>query len=467
MNWKNIWVLSLLTLIISCFYSCKPEQIGFLNENMRYGMAELQAVQGSAISTNPMVANGSTTPMTVKLSTIRNKNTGAVVNDFLTEQEYSVYLGQVGADVKTLEQLTPLIGTAKSPAISVNEMGGKVVLTPATENVPAGLYTLDLEVSNISGTKLYPGILDINLIQLKPDSVFSKSATSSGLSSESDVRNLTAAEYSVSIDYKPTTDNKIIFMWLDKNGKAFNPKEGEILKRATLPSFADWSPFYQEQLTDSAIVYPYPYFKGLPYPVKNVVRVGTTDFTNLTSNYRVNGEYTSLGRNINTATTARFYKPGTHIVKFKLNNLNHRYPFFKTTTITKNVTLPFGAGYDASKFSIDKNDVLNALKISESEFLSGLLSKVSFYAIQADGTRNASNTANAPGMWLDELGNTVTWGARAKLYSEYNANEWTFFIGQFPDKNVKGEKLTVRQSFVYDDGQYFNEILYIFNITIQ
>lgn len=467
MNWKNFWAIGFATVFLSCIYSCKPEQIGFLNENMRYGMAELQAVQGSAVSTNPLIANGSTTPMTVKLVAVRNKATGAVVNDFLKEQEYSVYLGQVGANVTTLAQLAPLIGTTKSAAISVNETGGKVVLTPATENIPAGIYSLDLEISNVSGTKVYDDILSINLIELKADSIFSKSATSSSLTSESDVRNISNEEYSVSVEYIPNSDDKIIFMWLDKNGKAFNPKEGEILKRATLPSFADWSPFYEEELTDTSIVYPYPYFKGLPYPVKTVTRVGTTDFTNFTSNYRVNGEYTSLGRNINTATTARFYKPGTHIVKFKLNNLNHRYPFFKTTTVNKDVVLPFGAGYDATTVSISKEDVLEALKISETEFLDGLLSKVSFYAIQADGTRSATNTANAPGMWLDELGNTVNWGARAKLYSEYSADEWMFYIGQFPDRNDKGERLTIKQSFVYDDGQYFNEILFVFNILIQ
>lgn len=467
MNWKNIGAISLMALLLSFVYSCKPEVIGFLNDNMRYGMAELQAVQGSAVTTNPLIANGSTTPMTVKLVAVRNKATGEVVNDFLAEQEYSVYLGQVGANIMTLDQLTPLIGTAKSPAISVNETGGKVVLTPATENVPAGLYTLDLEVSNVSGSKLYNEILNINLIELKPDSIFSKSATSSALASESDVRNLTNDDYSVTIDYIPGNENKIIFMWLDKNGKAFNPKEGEVLKRANLPSFADWSPFYPEQLTDSSIIYPYPYFKGLPYPVKTVARVANTDYTNLTSNYRVNGEYTSLGRHINTATTARFYKPGTHIIKFKLKNLNHRYPFFRTTTITKNVTLPFGAGYAATAVPVNKNEIFEALKISEDDFQNELLDKVGFYAIQADGSRNSSNTANAPGMWVDELGNTVAWGARAKLFSEFDRNSYTFNIGQFPDKNVVGERMTIKQSFVYDDGQYYNEVLYVFNIVIQ
>ncbi|MCA5003828.1 DUF4859 domain-containing protein [Sphingobacterium bovistauri] len=466
MNLKNIWKLSFVIIIVY-LSSCKPETIGFLNDNMRYNVSELQAVQGSSVTTNPLVANGSSTPMSVKLVAVRNKVTGEIVNDFLTEQEYSVYLGQVGSDINTMDQLSALIGTKKSPAISVNGIGGKVVLTPATESVPAGLYTLDIDISNISGQKSYKDVLNINLIELKPDSIFSKSATSSGLSSETDVRNLASTDYSTTIQYIPGNENKIIFMWLDKNGKAFNPKQGEVIKRASLPSFADWSPFYPEQLTDTSIVYQYPYFKGLSYPVKTTVRVGESNFTNLTSNYRINGAFTSLGRNINTSLMARFYKPGIHIVKFKVKNLNHRYPFFKTTTITKNVILPFGAGYASTKVDVNKTDILNALKISEQVFLDGLLKEVSFYATQADGTRNATNTANAPGMWLDELGNTVNWGGRAKLYSEYNKNDWAFYVGQFPDKNVVGEKMTIKQSFVYDDGQYFNEILYVLNVIIQ
>lgn len=447
---------------------CKPETIGYLNDYLRYSVAELQAVQGSSITTNPLIGNGSTTPMTVKLVAVRNKETGAVVSEFLQEQDFSVYLGQVGDGVTTLTQLDELIGTDRAAALSVNEIGGKIVLTPATENVPAGLYTVDLEATNISGTKFYEGIIDINLIALKPDSLFSASVTSSGMALESDVVSISDDRYDVSITYLPDAEDKIIFVWEDKDGRRFNPKEGEVIRRSNLPSFADWSPFYAEELTDTAIVYPYPYFKGLPYPVKTSTLVGTTSFTDFSNNYRIKGDYLDLRRNLNTTAVTRFYKPGTHIVRYKLRDVAYQLPNLNRKTIVKNVVLAEGAGYTATSVEVDPKEIYSGLGLTSAEFADGFGTDIIFYAIQADGSRDSRSTAAAPGMWFDATGNTVDWGDLAHLFSEFKQDTWSFAIGQFPDKNVAGDTFVVQQSFVYvDEEGVTNEVLYEFNITIE
>src|SRR5690606_5770496 len=109
----------------------------------------------------------------------RNKATGAEMPEFLESKDFSVYLAEIGADVTTLEQLNERIGTSSAPAIDVNNIGGKVTFSPATEEIPPGMYTVDLQVANISGTKVYNEVLDINLIPMKPDSIFAATAETS------------------------------------------------------------------------------------------------------------------------------------------------------------------------------------------------------------------------------------------------------------------------------------------------
>lgn len=463
MKWKDLLRYSLLSLVL--VQGCKPENVGFLNDNLRYNVAELQVVQGTSMATPAIVANGSSTPMNVELLQIRNKATGAVVPEFLVPHSYNVYTGEVGVDVTTMDQLAELIAETTSPSISVTEIGGRVVLTPATENVQPGLYTIDLNVKNIAGSNVYNEALDINLIPMVADSIFAKSGNTTPLLSESGAVNLTASQYSTTVEYREDEQDKIIFMWLDKNGVPFNPKEDEIIKRATLPSFADWSPFYPEELTDTAIVYPYPYYKGIYYPVKRTVRVGTTNYTNLACNYRVVGDFTDIGRNVNTSTTVRFYKPGTHIVRFHLNSVVKTMP--REVTITKNVTLPEGAGYTATPVAIDMDELAELFGIPAADIAGKLGSTLTYFAIEPDGTRNPNSTAGAPGHWFAADGKTVGWGSTASLFSEMRLGNAVFNIGQYPGNNFSGDTFTIKQMIMYNGGQGITRVFFVFNITIQ
>ncbi|MBK1438698.1 DUF4859 domain-containing protein [Parapedobacter sp. ISTM3] len=463
MNWKNIWRLCLMPFVL--INGCKPDQIGFLNDHLRYNIAEIQVEQGTAVSTNPLIANGSSTPMEVQLLSIRNKTTGAAVPEFLVPQDFHVFLAQVGVDDNTIEQLDVKIGLSTAPPIAVNDIGGKVVFSPATEEVPPGLYTIDLQVSNISGTKVYNEVLDINLIEMKPDSVFASGANTTPIGSESESTPLDVNDYQVSIEHLDNGEDKIIFMWLDRNGEVFNPREGEVVRRASLPSFADWSPFYAEELTDTAIVYAYPYYKGVYYPIKRIARINGAEYTNLASNYRVVGDFTSIGRNVNTATTARFYKPGTHIVRFRLNTIEKTGP--RITTITKDVTLPEGAGYAATVVSLDQSELAEALGVDAGNIAGLLGHSLTYYAIEPDGTLNPNSTAAAPGHWFAADGSTISWGDGARLFSELKIGVMEFHIGQFPDRNVAGDTFTLKQALMYDSGAGIAQVIFVFNIKVE
>lgn len=446
--------------------ACKPEQIGYLNDHLRYSVAQIQVVQGTSISTDPLIANGSSTPMQVELLEVRNKATGAAVPEFLVSKEFSVYLAEVGAADLTLEQLATKIGTSTTPAIDVNSIGGKVTFSPATEDIPPGVYTIDLQVSNISGTKIYKDALEVNLIPMKPDSLFAATASTSVIGSESATTTMPGGEYSVTVEHRASAENKIIYMWLDKDGEPFNPADGEVIRRATLPSFADWSPFYPEELTDTAIVYEYPYFKGLVYPVKSRTTVGTSEYAdNPVANYRVMGDAVDIGKNINTASTARFYKPGTHIIRFKLNSVKRSVA--KVVTITQDVTLPEGAGYAATPAVLDPTELEAVFGLPASEIAGKLGSEVTYYAIEPDGTLNPNSTAAAPGHWFGADGKTLNWGDGARLYSELKINDWVFNIGQFPERNFAGDTFTLKQSLVYNSGSGIVQVIFVFNITVE
>ncbi|SKB26872.1 protein of unknown function [Parapedobacter luteus] len=462
MNLKHIWRYGLATLAV--VQGCKPDQIGFLNEHLRYNIAELLVTQGTSVSTPPLIANGSSTPMTVELLEIRNKETGAAETAFLQPHEYHVFLEQVGADDTTLEQLEAKIGTVTEPALTVNEIGGKVALTPATEYVPPGSYTLDLKVTNISGTKIYPEVMDITLLPIKPDSVFASSASTSTMSDESATAEW--RDYSVTTEYRQTAENRIIYVWEDRDGVRFNPKQGEVVRRASLPSFADWSPFFPEELTDTAIVYEYPFFKGMAYPLKSVARVGSTNYSSgPESHYRIPALDNSIAMNINTMTNTRFYLPGTHIVRYRLNTVRRGLP---ATTITRDVTLPEGAGYAATAVPMDPDELAGLFGISATEIASLMNTRITFYGLLPDGTLNPNSTAAAPGHWFDASGNTVGWGDDARLFSEFNTSALVFNIGQFPDRNFAGDTFTVRQAMIYRPaGEDAVRVNFVFNITIQ
>ena len=317
---KQSFIIGLAGLSILVFGSCKNDQLGYLSENMRYNVENLQVNQGSVVYTDALIANGSSTPLTVNLLAVRNKETGEVTNDFFKEHEITTYLAEVTWRDTTLEQLQTKIGKAKYPPMMLNAIGGRVGFTQSTHFVSPGQYTIDVEVSNIAGKKKFKNILDFNVIAAKKEDILFKSCTSSDYGAESNF--LPYTDYEINVEYLPEGENKIVYQWEDKNGKPFNPKKGEIIKRGDRPTFKNWSPYYPEEVTDTALVYRYPDVSGLVYPIMNGTYIGTELWSgDPISYYRVVGTANSLGRNLNPVSTIKFYRSGTYIVRFKFLTL--------------------------------------------------------------------------------------------------------------------------------------------------
>jgi hypothetical protein len=142
--------------------------------------------------------------------------------------------------------------------------------------------------------------------------------------------------------------------------------------------------------------------------------------------------------------------------------------------IVTEVDLPFDAeAYSGVEVEVDTDVVLQKLGYATLADLTeafGTLeggvqtgNEVTFFAInKSTGYDHAGYTANGLGHWFDGAGDVVSWGEPAQLYSEFNQETFTFFIGQFPDKLVEGETYKIIQAV--KKGSY--RLAFVFNITV-
>ncbi|TJZ62802.1 DUF5007 domain-containing protein [Sphingobacterium olei] len=315
-NYINKLGLILTTFVLS---ACAKVEDGYISDYISYNLRTLEAVQGQVNYTGALVLDGSTAPVKVKLLSIRDKNTGREASEFLADYEVPTYIAEITSEDNTLERLMEKIAIDKMPAIMVNEIGGRVGLTRATTNIETGLYTIDVEVTNSRGTRVINNALDIQLIPATTHSINYQAMTTSDFGVEDNFVDATQY-FEIEVKREATSENRIIFHWVDKNGNTFNPKAGEIIKRGDRPTFAHWSPYFEEEVTDDAISYEFP-LTGLDYPVLKQINVAGGTWADGITYYRVVGSATDIGRNVNPVSTLKYYLGGTYNVTYHLKNV--------------------------------------------------------------------------------------------------------------------------------------------------
>lgn len=308
-----------LVLAVSMLSACDRVEDGYISDYISYNLQTLEAVQGQVSYTGALVLDGSTAPVQVKLLSIRDKQTGREATEFLEEYDVPTYLAEITSEDNTLERLMEKIAIDKMPAIVVNEIGGRVGLTRATANIETGLYTIDVEVTNSRGTRVINDALDIQLVPATTHSVDYQAMTTSDFGIEDNFIDATQ-HFEIEVTREVSNENRIIFRWLDKNGDAFNPRAGEIIRRGDRPTFAHWSPYFEEEVTDDAISYEFP-LTGLDYPVLRQVNVAGSAWADGITYYRIVGSATDIGRNLNPVSTLRYHLGGTYTVTYHLKNV--------------------------------------------------------------------------------------------------------------------------------------------------
>jgi hypothetical protein len=235
-----------------------------------------------------LVANGSTTPLTVTLLGITDKATGKKADSlFLSPKLLQVYKRAVTYADSTVAGLRSKIADSMVAPFSINPIGGRLQFTGTTTYIPQGSYSLDVSVSNVRDTKTFNNICTINIV---PTEFFVQTGTAYGYLLDTITQGRTNTSPTLTATRNASGDAKIIIKWEDADGKVMNPRNGEVLSRDGLPSFQNWDPYYKVELTDTAFVYQYP-DKVPVFPVFNPALVGSTTYTDYWCYYKMPAKY--------------------------------------------------------------------------------------------------------------------------------------------------------------------------------
>lgn len=364
------FVIAVCAIFVSdLFQGCTKVEKGFISPTQQYAVSSFTIVRGRNSSSYSLINDGSSVPMHIKWTHIYDKD-GKIVDDIFSKK-YPVGVWTAAYNSKT--DLTYGAIMAKRtieemPPIVVNEFNGTISSNEGTLNVPVGEYTMDLEVSNIAGTVKLEKVMTLNVVDgeslaISPDpGAFSLSllvaGTAGGAGSAGGPNNgvMFNGNNNPFIDYSVTryadTPNILIFKLTDRFGKAFNPKNGEIMKRPNsglnpnppfLQNLQDYAPDTFSP-NDTAMTLKYPL---VPFPI-NSLGNGYNMYYRIPSKYvaidSTSSWSTNAAGNFYTGTTdphylgvytldkydyairipLRVYVPGAYFINIKVLNVTHR-----------------------------------------------------------------------------------------------------------------------------------------------
>lgn len=279
-----------LIAFVSVLSGCKKVEKGFISDYMYYSPNPLIATQGNVINSKALELDGSTGPVKVKLLAVRNSDTGQPAPEMTKEFMIKQFTSQITAADSTVELVNKKIELKPALPLEVSEVGGRISLSQATANVPTGNYVIDVQVTNIKGTR---EILNACRIQLLPKADYALDAGPFYTTSDPDAETGFSGQSTlpVKITYDSKGPNKIRFIFLDKNGTPFDPSAGQVITRGDRGNFAQMNPYYPVVKTTTALEWG---FIDLPngFPIK--------DGNNGTGNYyRIPAKFTVENRNVN------------------------------------------------------------------------------------------------------------------------------------------------------------------------
>lgn len=327
----------ILPLVI---WSCTKVDVGYLSDYIKFENPILYVESGSDFTTGKLLPDGSTKPLTVEMLEIRNKETGEIATDLLTPRPLVQWLEAYSYETDTtLAQIEAKLATIEVPAFEFNSVNGEIRWNSNTRYAEAEEYEFDLQISNVRGTKTYPGIGQVSMQPFTPVTFVTGSRIQirrvtpaatlySYIESLDNLYDGTSAINTVTkISEESAPGITVILKVVDKNGTPFNPKEGEVL-----PNWPGFNlPYYEEtsvntELTDEEFIFhfpvtPFPFYSW--YNAKNPFRyyhipnasIGVIDH----EDYNPDDEYW-----LNFRTNLQINGPGTWEIKIMYPNVTHK-----------------------------------------------------------------------------------------------------------------------------------------------
>ncbi len=262
-------IIYLLLSVTALLYACEKITPGFLSDQMRYKDNAVYCKRGLPLVMSDRInTDESTPPVSFKLINFRDKATGkAAPPEFNTEYEVVVFKDGQSFNVNTdttVEILNKKREKKMVKPMSFNEVSGQFVFNKASANLPLGNYAFDIEASNVAGKKLYKDFGQVTVADPDLDDYFTVEDNVSN--AFNDVTNVATPMKvpKMTLTKVSNAGARLILKLSDKNGVAFNPKAGEIIKRGDRPIFERYARFNPVIITDTAMICD---FEIAPFPL--------------------------------------------------------------------------------------------------------------------------------------------------------------------------------------------------------
>lgn len=322
---KRIKIIGCILSVLLCGWSCTKIAEGYISDHLFYQVNPLEVSQGVTTYSSPIVSNGSTTPLTVRLIRIKNEQGEDVTQEFTTPQHIVTYRDELTWQDSTLAQLEAKLQDSLVTPFNVNTTGGRLEFSAATSYLPLGRYFVDVEVSNIKGTRTIENACEIILqpVENAYSIAYKRISNDDGFSSTDD------ADIIVTVTHEPGTEGSWnIYKFIDKNGELFNPQAGEITRRSRTSPFMDnWNPYYPVQFTDTALVQQMPN-TGLPFPYFTTFVVGGATWTDTNARFDwmiPSGFLEETSLPLYGLISFQFYTSGTYTITTQVKRYSKRH----------------------------------------------------------------------------------------------------------------------------------------------
>ncbi|WP_167335345.1 DUF5007 domain-containing protein [Pedobacter kyungheensis] len=311
--------------------ACKKIEKGFQSDGIRYKDNNLFAKRGLILYQSDRInADGSTPPYTFKMLNLRKEDGSPAPAEFTTTYDIVVFKDGMAFNAETdttVALLNKKRETQKRLPMYFNESSGQLTFNKASANLPLGKYVFDVEMTNVTGTKLYPKLATINVVDPLPEDLFVitdnvSNAFNDATGAATPMRNPTITCTKIS-----NTGARAILKMVDKNGRTFNPKAGEIIARGDRPIFENYAKFNPVIKTDTAMICD---FEVAPFPLTKYV-TPTTDWGFLMY-YRIPSQFVtidnfpaSLGTfSVNPRWSWQLKLEGTYVIQVKFSDVTKK-----------------------------------------------------------------------------------------------------------------------------------------------
>ncbi|MHA4896853.1 hypothetical protein ACXZ1K_19035 [Pedobacter sp. PWIIR3] len=320
-------------MMLASIVACSKIDKGFQSTNVRYKNGDLIAKRGLTLyQSDQLNADGSTPPYSFKLLNLRNLDGSPAPKEFTTEYEITVFKPGQSFNAETdtsVALLNKKRETIKTLPMTFNEKSGQLSFNKASANIPLGKYTFDIEMTNQTRVNLFKSIATVDVQDPKPEDLFViTDAVANGFSDQTGAA--TAHKNPIITCTKiANTGARAILKMVDKNGRTFNPKAGEIIKRGDRPVFENYAKFNKVIQTDTALICD---FEIAPFPLVKYVDC-CTDWGFLMY-YRIPSQFVTIDGpqftpdkgtfSVNPRWSWQLKLEGTYVIQVKFTDVTHK-----------------------------------------------------------------------------------------------------------------------------------------------